>query len=472
MEELNRTEKTKLSGKNYLLISSMLFGMFFGAGNLIFPILMGAKAGNNLILAILGMLITAISFPLLGVVSMGVSRSEGLMHMSSRVSKGYGYFFTCAVYLTIGPLFAIPRCAATSFSTGIEPLLNGDNTLRIILTAVFTIVFFGAVLFFSLRPSKIMDTIGKWINPIFLALLGILVLAVFFVDDVNTVGSVVPSAGYVTGGESFVSGFLAGYDTLDSLASLAFGIIVIDVIRAHGVDDPSSVAKSTVKSGVFSMGFMAIIYALIALVGAKSFGLYADRIGTSGFTGATIFSIVSQHYFGITGQVLLALIVTFCCLKTAIGLVTSCSETFSKLFPKSLSYKTWAIIFTAFSLLVSNIGLSYIIQFSAPVLYFLYPLSIVLILTTLFGKLFGHSQCVYVSTVSFTMVAAVADLIRVSGIKAFDGVISWLGGWWPLYSQGLGWLIPAAVGVCVGMLLKYVFKIGVKESDILANGKN
>ena len=466
MVTLSKESKVKLSAKNYTLISSMLFGLFFGAGNLIFPLIMGAKAGGNLLPAIIGMIITAVGFPLLGVISMGISRSEGLMHMSSRVSKGYGYFFTCAVYLTIGPFFAIPRCAATSFSIGINPIL--PSNLVVAIQAVFTFVFFAAVLFFSLRPSKIMETVGKWLNPVFLILLFVLIITVL-VTPAPAVSSEYPNpvADYVTGGGAFVAGFLQGYDTLDALASLAFGIIVINVIRGHGVSQPKDIAMGTVKSGAFSMSFMAVIYALIALVGMKSYGLFAGQMATvNGFSGGDAFPIIAKYYLGVPGQILLALIVTFCCLKTAIGLVTSCSETFSAIFPKFLNYKIWAIIFTAFSFLVSNVGLSYIIKFSAPVLYFLYPLAIVLILTSLFGKFFGHSQCVYIATTAFTMIAAIFDLIRVSGIAALNGVIEWVAGWLPLYKMGLGWIVPAAIGLAIGMLFKFVFKVGTKEAKI------
>ena len=149
----------KLTGKQYALVASMLFGMFFGAGNLIFPIILGAKAGASLIPALIGMLITAVGMPLLGIVALGVSKSSGLMEMSSRVTKGYGYFFTCALYLTIGPFFAIPRCAATSFTMGIEPLIDGNVT---VVQAIFTTLFFAAVLFFALRPSNIMNSVGKY----------------------------------------------------------------------------------------------------------------------------------------------------------------------------------------------------------------------------------------------------------------------------------------------------------------------
>lgn len=444
--------KEKISGKDYTLISSMLFGMFFGAGNLIFPLILGAKAGKDMPLALLGMLVSAVGFPLLGIISMGISKSEGLLDMAGRVSKGFAYFFTCALYLTIGPLFAIPRCGATSFAVGFAPLSGEHKTL---FQLIFTLLFFAAVLIFSLRPSKITDTVGKWLNPIFLLLLSVLVFAVLL-RPANGVSQVPVSEDYARG--AVFSGFLQGYDTLDVLASLAFGIIVINVIRGYGVENPSDIAKSTVKSGVFSMTFMAVIYAVIALAGTECYSLYADRLSNPDFTGGDAFSVIAEHYFGRAGLVILALTVTFCCLKTAVGLVTSCSETFVEMFPKGPKYKTYAVGFSVFSFAVSNIGLWNIISFSAPVLYLLYPLAIVLVLLNLFGKFFKNRQCVFVTTMLFTGAAALCDLIRVSGIEALSGTVSAIGRVLPLYGVGMGWILPSAAGLLLGLFVSALSK--------------
>ncbi len=444
--------KEKISGKDYTLISSMLFGMFFGAGNLIFPLILGAKAGKDMPLALLGMLVSAVGFPLLGIISMGISKSEGLLDMAGRVSKGFAYFFTCALYLTIGPFFAIPRCGATSFAVGFAPLSGEHKTL---FQLIFTLLFFAAVLIFSLRPSKITDTVGKWLNPIFLLLLSVLVFAVLL-RPANGVSQVPVSEDYARG--AVFSGFLQGYDTLDVLASLAFGIIVINVIRGYGVENPSDIAKSTVKSGVFSMTFMAVIYAVIALAGTECYSLYADRLSNPDFTGGDAFSVIAEHYFGRAGLVILALTVTFCCLKTAVGLVTSCSETFVEMFPKGPKYKTYAVGFSVFSFAVSNIGLSNIISFSAPVLYLLYPLAIVLVLLNLFGKFFKNRQCVFVTTMLFTGAAALCDLIRVSGIEALSGTVSAIGRVLPLYGVGMGWILPSAAGLLLGLFVSALSK--------------
>ena len=435
----------KLTPRQLTLIGSMLFGLFFGAGNLIFPLILGAKAGSNLPAALLGLLITAVGIPLLGVMSIGISRSEGLLDLSGRVSPAFRVLFTCALYLTIGPLFAIPRCAATSFTIGLLPFA-GDRVG--LWQLIFSVFFFGAVLFFSLKPSKILDSVGKFLNPAFLLFLGIMLISAL-IKPIQTVSSVSPSGDYVN--SSFSAGFLQGYDTLDALASLAFGIIVIRAVRQLGVTEPGRVAVSTVKAGMVSMTLMALIYAATALVGAQSWGLYAERLADPGFTGGDAFALIARHYFGPAGALILAATVTLCCMKTAVGLVTSCSETFEEMFPGKLTYPQWAVVFSGASLLISNFGLSRIIAFSAPVLYFLYPLAIVLILLGLFGRFFGHAKRVYRWTMWFTLAAAVLELGRV---VEFRPVMDLAGRFLPLYSYGLGWVVPAAVGLLTGLLLE------------------
>ena len=437
----------KLTHRQLVLIGSMLFGLFFGAGNLIFPLILGAKAGQNLPAALLGLLITAVGIPLLGVMSIGLARSEGLLELSGRVSPWFRILFTCALYLTIGPLFAIPRCAATSFTIGVSPFVKENIWLW---QLVFSLCFFGAVLLFSLKPSKILDSVGKFLNPAFLLFLGI-ILVTALMNPVQPIASIAPSGDYAH--SAFSAGFLQGYDTLDALASLAFGIIVIRAVRQLGVTGPERVAVSTVNAGVVSMSLMALLYGATALVGAQSFGLYAERLSDPGFTGGDAFAIIARHYFGKGGGLLLAVTVTLCCMKTAIGLVTSCAETFEEMFP--LSYSRWAVVFSGVSLLISNFGLSRIIDFSAPVLYFLYPLAIVLILLGVFGRFFSHARPVYQWTMRFTLAAAILELCRVAGVgpvAAFAERVL------PFYTYGLGWVTPAVLGFGVGMTCKKLKK--------------
>ena len=316
------------------------------------------------------------------------------------------------------------------------------------MLAVYSVLFFAAVLAFSLFPGKILTWVGKILNPIFLVCLGILVIAAI-VKPMGTVSGFAPAEAYTK--SAVFTGFLDGYNTMDALASLAFGIVVITVIRDLGVKEPKAVAKSTVHAGIFSCLIMAAIYLAVTLVGAQSRGL-----GVECTNGGEVFALVANHYFGKTGGIILAATFTFACLKTAVGLITSCSETFVKLFPKSFSYRVWAIIFSIASLLIANLGLNKIIDYSVPVLMFLYPLAITLILLGLFGNLFGHNRWVYGFVTGFTLVAAVYDflaalpnelIVKLRLTTALAAIKNFL----PLSDIGLGWVIPAAVGLVIGI---------------------
>ena len=443
--------KKKLSAKDYVCVASMLFGMFFGAGNLIFPVEVGQQAGSHVWLAAVGLLITGVGLPLLGVAALGISRSSGLYELSGRAGKPYGMFFTCLLYLTIGPFFAIPRCATTSFTVGLEQILP-ESELSWLWLLLFSAAFFAVVLFFSLRPGKILTWIGKILNPVFLAFLAVLVI-VALLRPGAAVSEVEPLGGYE--GQPFFTGFLAGYNTMDALASLAFGIVVVQVIRGLGVTEPGAVAGSTVRAGVFSCLFMGLIYVAVMIVSVQSRGLFAPAEN-----GGVALAQIARHYLGSAGALILAATVTLACLKTAVGLVTSCAETFVGMFPRGPKYAVWAIVFSVVSFLFANLGLSAIIGWSVPVLMFLYPLSIVLIALALFGKFFGHDRAVYGWTIGFTLVGALFDLLRSlpAGVRAalhLDGLIGAVGGVLPFAELGFGWAVPALVGAVIGLCVHF-----------------
>ena len=438
----------KLSAKQYILLASMLFGMFFGAGNLIFPVSMGQQAGSNLWPAAIGFCLTGVGLPLLGIASMGISRSEGLFDMCSKVSRPYSYFFTCLLYLSIGPLFAIPRTATVSFSVGILPLIpEGSSSL---VLCIFSALFFAIVLFFSLRPSGIMTWIGKILNPLFLLFLGILTVTALL-NPMGSLASAAPSGNYVS--QSFFQGFLEGYNTLDALASLAFGIILINAIRELGVESPKDISSSTLKAGVLSTILMAAIYCILTVVGTQSQAVY----GVSADGGEALY-LIGSHYFGTFGGVLLGITVTFACMKTAIGLITSCATTFVELFPKTLSYKAYAIVFCLFSFGIANFGLSRIIELSLPVLMFLYPLTITLILLCLFGHWFQYDRRVFLSVTAFTAAAAALDFLNALPARAQEllhvNAISLVANkYLPFFGLGMGWVVPACIGLVIGLVL-------------------
>ncbi|MDD7758117.1 MAG: branched-chain amino acid transport system II carrier protein [Aerococcus suis] len=440
-------KKQQLTVSELFLVASTLFGLFFGAGNIIFPVSMGQMAGANMWLAGLGFVLTAIGLPLLGVAAMGVSHSDGVQDMSRHVSKGYSYFFTLALYLTIGPFFAIPRTASVSFEVGLANFMS-ETHLGFGLW-IYSFIFFGLALILALKPGKILDYVGKYLNPAFLIMLAIIFI-VAFISPLSAVKDVTPTGEYASA--PIFGGLLAGYDTMDALASLAFGIIVVQSVRQLGVDEPKRIGMETVKSGLFALLAMALIYFCLTLLGAQSRGGFAIAEN-----GGIAISQITTHYFGAFGTVLLAIIMFIACLKTAVGLIVACAETFESLSQHKISVKTWTIVSTVIAFLAANIGLNNIIAYSQPVLMLLYPLAIVLILLALFDSYIKDKR-LYKWVTVFTFVPAIFDFVK----SLPEPVYSWLGGngWvavgetiFPFFTYGFGWILPAIIGLIVGLFM-------------------
>lgn len=441
--------QTKITFSTYAIIGTMLFGMFFGAGNLIFPIQLGQLSGTNFWAALIGFLVTAIGLPFLGILAIGLSGSNGLRDLANRVHPAFGVTFAMALYLTIGPFFAIPRTATVPFVVGFEPFIAADQVT--LFLALFSFVFFAIVYYFSLNPAKIMDIIGKYLTPAFLVFLFVLII-VSLVKPMGTFQG--PTGAYID--SAFMTGFKEGYNTMDALASLAFGIIVINAIKRAGVTDKKEIAKATWKAGIFAMALMTLIYGLITYMGASS----VEVIGTFD-NGGLIFAAVADHYFGSFGAILLAFIIVLACLKTSIGLITSCSEFFHDVFPK-VSYKWFVLILCAVSFTIANFGLTNIITFAVPVLMFLYPLAIVLILLALSSSVFQNRQAVYAGAMFLTFFISIIDgynalvgSVPAVDVGALNAISEFYKAYLPFYDIGLGWIVPAVVGAVIGYIFSF-----------------
>ncbi len=446
---------TSLTKRQRFLVSFTLFGMFFGAGNLIFPVHLGQLVAKDSIYALLGFILTAVGIPILSVAAIGMTHSNSLQKLSSRIGQRYSYLFTVVLYLTIGPLFAIPRCASTSFTVGIAPILGQSVHERLALL-VFSLIFFALVLYCSLRPAGITVWIGKIINPVFLICLCVLVVTVFLRTGMTAAPSV------IEGRNTVLYGFTEGYQTMDAIAGLAFGIVVVNIVRSFGVEQDHTIAKEILYAGILTGLLMGGIYAVTILMGARS-----REVMDISENGGVALAQISGYYLGGAGKYILAVIIIFACLKTSIGLVTSCAAAFSEMFPDVLGYKAWALLFTGVSLGISNIGLSKIIAYSLPVLMFLYPLTIVLTLLALFERVFNQSRYVYVSVTIFTGLAAFLDFLKAFPFSQDSQSSVFFGKWiaiaekyLPLYGVGIGWILPAAAGLLVGIILYITIEKG------------
>lgn len=438
----------KLAIKQYVYIGSMLFGLFFGAGNLIFPVHMGQLAGNAMVPATVGFIITGVGLPFLGILAMGISNSTGLMDMASKVHPVYAKFFTILLYLTIGPAFALPRTGTVSYEVGLAPHVAQAN--QSLFLVGFSICFFLLALVFSLNPNKIVLWVGKLINPLFLVFLTLLIGTAFFAP-MGQVANFAPKDAYVT--NSFFKGFTEGYNTMDALASLAFGIIVINALQDMGVKTPSGIAKGSLKAGIVTVILMTIIYGLLTWMGTTSRGEFAISAN-----GGMALAQIANYYFGPPGSILLAVIVTLACLKTAIGLIMACSETFSQLFPGRINYRGYVYIFTGLAILIANVGLTQIITLAVPVLMFVYPLAITLILLTFFSVFCGNYPSVYRWTTAAAGLAALGDACNAlpAAVKGLSLVQGLLGVYQhlPFFALGMGWVVPSLIGFIIGLIVR------------------
>ena len=432
--------KTKLTIKETITLGVTLFGLFFGAGNLIFPVHLGQLAGNRVISATLGFIVTGVTIPILAVAAIGVTHSNGLQRLcEKKVGKGFAYFFTSLLYLTIGPFFAIPRCCTTTFTTGVYPLINGLGEKLCLL--VFSFIFFALVLYFALKPSEIMKWVGKVITPIFLTFFAVLIVAAL-TGSGTPISSIAPEQSYTEG--SFVNGLLEGYNTMDAIAGLAFGVIIVNCVRDLGIHDGKIVAVEIIKAGIITALLMSVIYLASTVMGARSRVLF--EISEN---GGIALAQIAEYNLGKVGLIVLAFTIGLACLKTAIGLVTSCSEAFVKMFPNTLNYRKWAVIFSVFSFAVSNFGLTTIINYSVPVLMFLYPIAIVLTVVGIFSYR-TDNKIVFRCTLVGTILAAIFDFIKT---LPFGIDVSFASKFLPFFDAGFGWIAPGVICLIVGLLL-------------------
>ena len=424
----------KLSKQKLVLVGLTLFSMFFGAGNLIFPPYLGACAGTNTWIAMTGFAVTAIGFPVLGVVA--VARSGGLDKLAGHVHPKFAFIFTLLIYLSIGPCLAIPRTASTSFEMAVVPFLK-EGGAGAFIQFLYSTFFFAVAFAVSLKPDKLTDRLGKILTPCLLALI-VVIFAGCMVHPAGAYGA--PAKAY--GSNPFVKGFLEGYLTMDTIAALNFGIIISLNVQAMGVKQEASVVRETIKAGFIAGGVLLLVYSALAHVGAVTGG----ALGL-GENGAQTLNQAVRFLYGNGGLVMLAAVFFIACLNTCIGLISCCSRYFSTIVPK-VGYGAWAFLFALVSLVVSNIGLNRILEVSVPVLNAIYPVAIVLILLS-FGFRDGRKwRAVYGCSIGLTGIVSVLLSLNQAGLGFLNAGLSRL----PLYNMGLGWIGPAVAGMAVGAL--------------------
>ncbi|API91887.1 MULTISPECIES: branched-chain amino acid transport system II carrier protein [unclassified Virgibacillus] len=420
--------------KDTFIIGFMLFALFFGAGNLIYPPVLGVASGTSFFPAIAGFVITGIGIPILAVTAISYVKNDA-RELGNDVHPLFGLIFTCLVYLAIGPFFGIPRAATVGYEMSIEPLLNETTPWSLWL---FTSIFFLAVLLVSLNPSKMVDRIGQLLTPILLLSIAALVIGGFILFD-----QPLSSASEDYAQTPFFTGFIEGYLTMDAIAALAFGIIVVQTFKERGLSTKGEIIKATLKAGAVAGVGLATVYTTMGWISAKM------PNGDTFTNGGEILSQAATQIFGTSGTLLLGIIVTLACFTTSVGLVVAASHFFSKISP--LSYKWLTAIITLASFIIANQGLNTIIRFSVPVLVFLYPIAIVLIILTFMRSMFKNKQAVYRGAILFTSIVSLYDGLQELGVQM--PVASEYMALLPFSNIGLGWLFPAVIGSLIGWAL-------------------
>lgn len=423
----------KMDSRKLLLVGLMIFSMFFGAGNLIFPPLLGQLSGTNTLVALGGFLISAVGLPILAIAV--VAKAGGLHILASHVHPKFAFAFTILIYLSIGPFLGIPRAASLAFEIGISPFLPNAVNGSSFPLFLYTLVYFGIAFWLCMSPAKLVDRFGKVLTPALLVLITIIFVFSFF-KPLGVFGA--PIGNYAQ--YPLLKGFLDGYMTMDAIAALNFGIVISIALKEMGMKKGKNLVTNTIKAGVIAGLLLAIIYGMLAYLGAVS----QTKFGISE-NGAQILTNVVFYLFGQKGSVLLGVIFSLACLTTSVGLLTSCSQYFSKLTTK-VSYKTFITILSVSSMIFANVGLTQILKFSVPVLTIIYPMAIVLMVLALMNNIYEGNSYVYLFAMICTFFVSILETLGQFGLKI--NILNSL----PFYSKGLGWIIPAVVGALTGFI--------------------
>ncbi len=425
----------KLEKSKMLLLSFMLFSLFFGAGNLIFPPFLGQNAGSNMPLAIAGFLVTAVVLPVLGVVV--IAKFDGLEKLAQKVNSKFAVIFTILIYLSIGPGLGIPRAASVPFEMAIAPYLS-ENVSAGLMMLAYSTVFFLLAGWFAMTPSKLMERIGKFLTPSLLLLLTFVFISFLFKG--NTQVSV-PQADYASG--AAVKGFLEGYQTMDAIAALNFGFVIAATLKGLKVKENKEIVSYTVKAGIVAGSILTMVYLMLSYMGMMSSGVYSIQEN-----GAWTLRCIVSQLFGHPGAILLAMIFTLACLTTCIGLITSIAQFFSKLTTK-FSYRSWVFLIVGFSFAICNQGLNTILSISVPVLNMIYPVSIVLVVLGLFDSKLKNNPYAYPASITATGLVSV--VYSLDQMKVPLGFVKNMFSILPFYSLGMGWVTVALAAVAISV---------------------
>lgn len=431
----------KRKNKDALIIGLALFAMFFGAGNLIFPPQIGLFTGERWYIAAIGFLITGIGLPLLGIFA-AVKGGEALKRFYSKIGKKTLIVFQIFAALALG-FVAIPRTGATTHEMGFSLIFTG-------VSPYFTaLIFFGVTIILAIKPTGIIDRIGKFLTPVLVLMLGIII--------VKGIMDPVDLAAASQRQNEFSEGFMGGYQTMDALGALIFGGIILNAFREKGYTTQSEQIKMTAKAGIIALFGLALVYGGLMYLGSTVSGVVPLDTGKT-----TLTIMISSLLLGNTGAYLLGIGVSFACLTTSVGLVATIADFFSDITHKKMPYKANVVVLTIASGFISIIGVDAIVEVAGPMLTVLYPMAIMLMIFIMCDR-FIYKTYVYKMTLSVTFFIAVLQGMEVAGLlwnipsTVIDAI--------PLGSEGFPWVVPTATMLLITLSHAYIAR--VRETKVL-----
>lgn len=430
----------QLTNREIMFIGFMLFSMLFGAGNLIFPAYLGQAAGENVWQAVTGFIISDAGLAVLAFIA--IAKSGTLDTLVNRVNPTFALLFPMTIYLAIGPGLAIPRAGSLAYEMGVKPFLPNTMESSPIGLLVYTVVFFSIVFWFAKSPSKLVDRFGKILTP---ALLGLIIIV--FIKALFTDLSSFKEASLSYKENPISQGFLDGYQTMDAIGALIYGIMFSNIFKSKKISKQSLQVKYLIIFGLICGLLLTFCYFIIAYLGASA------SIPGKVDNGAIVLSTVLNQLFGQNGTIVLGLMFTLACLSVCIGLITSCAQYFSSIFPK-LSYIKWAILLCLISGFVANLGLSQLLKVSVPVLGLVYPMAIsLIILGLLHDRLPFNQRPVYVLTIGLVGLFSLLEIINSTFLNgSFSELLSYV----PLQTKGFGWVLPGLLGFAIGSIFEKI----------------
>ena len=418
-------QKSNNTVRDIIVVGFALFSMFFGAGNVIFPPYLGMESGPQWLLGFSAYFIADIGLALLGVFALlRVGSSEAV---TLRLGKIPAELLMCAIILCIGPMVAIPRTSATTFEMAISPNLSGVSPV------LFSVLFFALILALCIKESAVVDIVGKVLTP--LLLVGL--FAIIIKGIVTPLGEI---AALPQIANAAVTGIKAGYQTMDALAALPFGIIVLQSVTAKGYDSGRKQFRVVGGAAVLAGVLLLCVYMGLAYLGATVSAQYTSDIGR-----AQLIMALVEALMGKVGVILFGVVVGLACVTTAIALTSSAAAYFAELCRGKVSYKVFVIAICVFSAVVSNLGLDRIVAVAAPVLDVIYPPTLVLIFISLLAP--RLSDRVSRGAAIGALLTSVLCTLNANGIH-----IPFMANL-PLYDLGLSWLLPAVIfGLAASLL--------------------